>query len=213
VTIVWLNQQLRTDLSSFSTVQGSSRDSDPSPQDTLPGVGQADSGIKTNGILTSLQVGETQLINKPLQSVPPENIRVGNLTLVEAGSSTVDPPGAAALQVTKSVGLNPATCAVTKQISLPAVGDATYCYLITNTGTTTLISHTVIDDKLGTLLLDFPYVLPPQAAAYFTITATIFQDTINTAQWTASDGQFSPPDSDTATVNLLISLYLPFIRR
>lgn len=120
----------------------------------------------------------------------------------------------AAIVVTKTVGLNPAVCATTQSITLPAGGgDVTYCYRVGNSGNITLTRHTLLDDQLGTLLSNFAYALAPGASAFLTQTASIATTTINSATWTA----FNPgptdtaQDTDLATVIIERWLYLPLI--
>ncbi|CAG0937156.1 hypothetical protein TFLX_06067 [Thermoflexales bacterium] len=126
-------------------------------------------------------------------------------------------PSLPAIALAKTVGTDPAVCAATKTITLTAGGSSnvTYCYTVRNTGNLTLTRHTLIDDRLGTLLLDFPYSLVPGASAFLTQAAVITGTTINSATWTAFNP--GPVNSiswvDTATVVLLSRVYLPLIRR
>jgi hypothetical protein len=113
------------------------------------------------------------------------------------------PSPAAAIAMTKTVGEDPAVCAVTDEISVLAGTDVTYCYTVQNTGGITLTYHTVDDDRLGNLLLDFPFSLPPGAGAFFTVTTNITETTINTADWSAYTSGVYASDSDTATVNVV----------
>ena len=106
----------------------------------------------------------------------------------------------------KTVGLDPSVCATTDSVSVPAGGggvDVTYCYYLDNTGTTTLTYHTVEDDMLGTLLgPDFVADVGPGGSAFFTMTATITETTVNVATWSVSDGDGTViiSGTDTATV-------------
>lgn len=108
------------------------------------------------------------------------------------------------VELTKTVGTDPATCAVTDAITVNEGTDVTYCYSIENTGDVTFTLHTLTDSELGDILVDFPYQLVPGASAFITATATITTTTTNTAVWTASDpsGPVSAADSDTATVTV-----------
>jgi hypothetical protein len=113
-------------------------------------------------------------------------------------------PQAASIIVTKTVGTNPAICAATKTITLPVGGgSAYYCYTVRNTGNVTLTRHTLVDNRLGTILSNFPYSLAPGASAFLTQSAVITTTTINSTTWTASNpGPIDvASDSDTATVN------------
>jgi hypothetical protein len=66
----------------------------------------------------------------------------------------------ASIALVKTVGLDPTTCAATDTLQVLAGTNVTYCYEVTNTSAITLTSHTLVDDQLGTLLLDFPYSCP-----------------------------------------------------
>jgi subtilisin-like proprotein convertase family protein len=123
-----------------------------------------------------------------------------------------------AVQLNKTVGTDPEVCANTDSITLPPGGGAaTYCYEITNTGNVTLTNHTLTDDKLGTILVNFPYALSPGASAFLTQTAVITQTTLNTATWIATLPGASIPtsasDSDTALVIVPTYIYLPVIMK
>ncbi len=123
-----------------------------------------------------------------------------------------------AVQLNKTVGTDPAACAVTDSITLPPEGgEATYCYEITNTGNVTLTSHTLTDDKLGMILNNFPYALSPGASAFITETAVIAQTTLNTATWTVTLPGASIPtsasSSDTALVIVTTNIYLPAVMK
>lgn len=89
------------------------------------------------------------------------------------------------LQFEKTVGTTPTMCATTDSITVPMDTEVTYCYKITNTGTVTLTTHDLEDNRLGTLLNATPITVPPNASAYLTVTATIRENTVNTATWKA----------------------------
>ncbi len=109
------------------------------------------------------------------------------------------------ISLTKTVGTDPAICALTDEIAVPAGTDVTYCYEVENTGDVTLNLHDLDDSELGTILSAFPYALSPGASAFLTATATITASTVNTATWTAYNA--GPIDvvtaTDTATVKVL----------
>jgi hypothetical protein len=113
------------------------------------------------------------------------------------------------IDFTKTVGTDPSECATTDSITVPAGGggtEVTYCYWMDNTGDTTVIYHTVVDDQLGTLLgPGFMDPVLPGESAYFTETVVITQTTVNTATWTITDqaGAVVAEDSDSATVTQL----------
>ncbi|MGD8753352.1 MAG: hypothetical protein PVG14_18095, partial [Anaerolineales bacterium] len=121
-----------------------------------------------------------------------------------------------AIELTKTVGIDPAICATTNILVLPVGGgDAIYCYKVTNTGNITLNQHTLVDDQLGTLLLNFNFSLVPSASVFLTQTAEITLTTVNSATWTAFNP--GPLDvvygTDVATVIAGHRLYLPAILR
>lgn len=89
------------------------------------------------------------------------------------------------LQFDKTVGTDPSVCATTASITVPMDTDVTYCYKITNTGTVSLTTHDLVDNRLGTLLDAEPILVNPGASTFITITANIREDTVNTATWTA----------------------------
>lgn len=109
------------------------------------------------------------------------------------------------ISVTKTVGLDPTTCATTDSITLSATGgEATYCFEVTNTGDITLTHHTVTDSHLGSIVSGLTYDLAPGASVFITATANVTQTTVNTATWTAfiagSPVPISATADDTATV-------------
>ena len=116
------------------------------------------------------------------------------------------PAGAqvATIDSTKTVGLDPNACSPLAAIALPPEGgDVTYCYDLTNTGTVTFTSFSLVDSELGVLLLSFPYSLAPGASMVVTQSATLTATTTNVATWTA----FITPtvtvtDTDSALVTV-----------
>ena len=116
------------------------------------------------------------------------------------------------LSVVKTVGTNANICAATDSIEVEAGTRVTYCYLVTNTGSLPLVAHDLVDDHLGTLLSNFPYILDPTASAFLTQTAIINSSVTNTATWTARTvASQEASDSDTATVTTYYRLLLPLI--
>ncbi len=62
------------------------------------------------------------------------------------------------IELNKTVGTDPATCANTNSLTLPATGgDVTYCYTVENTGSITLTNRALVDDQLGAILSNAPY--------------------------------------------------------
>jgi subtilisin-like proprotein convertase family protein len=114
------------------------------------------------------------------------------------------------IELEKTVGTDPNTCAASDSLTLPpGGGDVTYCYTVTNTGLVTLTLHTLVDDQLGTILNSFPYNLNPGASAFVTATTTITNNVVNVATWTAGDGSDTASATDSASVT--VQYYLPDI--
>ncbi len=107
------------------------------------------------------------------------------------------------IDLTKTVGTDPNTCATTDAIVVEVGTDVTYCYEVENTGSSTLNFHSLIDSELGTILNDFPYALAPGASAFLTQTATIYTDTVNGAMWTAYNTDMSYKYDDSAPYNFI----------
>jgi hypothetical protein len=110
------------------------------------------------------------------------------------------------LAFTKTVGTDALVCASTDTIGVPSGVPVFYCFYMTNTGAVTLVTHTVVDDQLGTVLgPDFPAPVVPGGSAWFTVGTTMgTMDILNTATWTALDGAGAPAaDTDTALVTIL----------
>ncbi len=116
------------------------------------------------------------------------------------------PPPAYAIELNKTVGVEPAVCATTDSITVPPGGfDVYYCYTVRNTGLNTLNVHDLVDSELGTIFTGVNYALAPGATYSHIQQATIYDTVTNTGTWTAynpSDGNPSASDSDTATVNV-----------
>lgn len=109
------------------------------------------------------------------------------------------------IALTKTVGLDANTCATTSAITAPAGTEVTYCYEVLNTGSLTLTRHTLSDDRLGSILTDFPYTLAPGASAFITESAAITGTTVNTATWTA----FNPGPTDMVTATATATVTVP----
>ncbi len=100
------------------------------------------------------------------------------------------------IQIKKTVGTNPNTCASTDTLTVTAGTTVYYCYEVTNTGTMTLTDHNLVDDQLGSLITSAPITLRPGAVTHtnglgYSFSAMIITDTVNTAVWSASDGSLS----------------------
>ncbi|MDM8527970.1 FG-GAP-like repeat-containing protein [Anaerolineales bacterium HSG24] len=108
-----------------------------------------------------------------------------------------------AMTLDKTVGTASQLCSSTDMISVTVGTEVTYCYEVINTGNVTLDTHTLADNKLGTLLNSVNYTLAPGNRYIYSTTTTIGSDTINTAQWIASDGSNVITVTDIATVTVM----------
>jgi hypothetical protein len=104
----------------------------------------------------------------------------------------------------KTVGYEPNDCAATDRIIVPANTNVTYCYEVTNIGTSVFTHHDLVDSALGSILSNFIYELEPGETEHVLQTVNIAQTTFNTATWTAHNPalQVSAVATDTATVCL-----------
>src|SRR5690606_12013862 len=106
------------------------------------------------------------------------------------------------ISLAKTVGTDPAGCASSDNISVPVGTEVVYCYTVTNTGNVTLTMNDLTDSELGDLLTGHAHELLPGASFYITATATIQEDTTNTATWTAYAAEQQASAVDTATVTV-----------
>ncbi|MCS6843182.1 MAG: hypothetical protein NZ528_02495 [Caldilineales bacterium] len=113
-------------------------------------------------------------------------------------------PLAAAIVLTKTVGLDPLVCGSDDTLVVAPGTEVVYCYQVRNTGSVTLTRHSLFDSQLGTIALNLAYPLPPGGTATLTATAVVTQSVANLAVWTAGTGGLTPPvlASDTATVHV-----------
>ncbi len=111
---------------------------------------------------------------------------------------------APSIVLTKTVSASPGTCSTSDTAVAVPGENVTYCYAIGNTGLVTVTSHTLVDDRLGTLFTGMPQVVPPGASYQVSVTVQITDDVVNTATWTAQDnfGQ-SAQGVDSATVTVI----------
>ena len=109
----------------------------------------------------------------------------------------------AGLALNKTVGTDPNACGANDSITVPAGTKVTYCYSAHNTGTENLVSHSLVDDQLGTVLSNLGYLLSPGASVFITQTAIASLATINSATWTArTAGNVPISATDTAKVSI-----------
>ena len=127
-------------------------------------------------------------------------------TATDTAMVTVE-PAMPAIVLTKTVGTDPSSCAVTDEITLPVGGAAvTYCFAVENTGNLTLSFHDLVDSELGVILDGFSFALMPGASVFLTQTAWIDVTTVNTATWTA----YNAVDADLATAMDSATVYVGF---
>ena len=92
----------------------------------------------------------------------------------------------ASIVLTKTVGLGPG-CATTNDIVVPIGSFVTYCYQVQNTGPTALLTHTLVDDVIGTVVgPNAVFNLAPGQVVSRTVSeGPIVQQVVNMATWTA----------------------------
>lgn len=121
-------------------------------------------------------------------------------------------PPVLGIVMTKTVGLDPNTCATSTSLSIPAGGGGTvvgYCYTVMNTGEITMSTHDLVDSELGTIFPGLNYDLGPGASvdtvgAGVIVSALITQTTTNVATWTAYlDTATFTTSVASATVNVM----------
>lgn len=113
------------------------------------------------------------------------------------------------LELRKTVGLDPSTCAETDEIGVTAGTAVTYCFAITNSTGISLTLHDLTDSHLGSILEGFNFTLQPGASIFLTQTAVITQTTVNTATWIAYNP--GPADLFTATDTATVTVLTPAI--
>lgn len=85
-------------------------------------------------------------------------------------------------------GIEP-ECTAHSEMKVPVGTTIVYCYTLVNTGNAALTGHSLIDDKLGTLLDAALFEVAPGATHQVQFTQTLAVNTTNVATWTvAIDG-------------------------
>lgn len=110
------------------------------------------------------------------------------------------------LELAKTVGINPVSCAAAKDIVVAKGTTVVYCYQVTNFTSVTLTTHTLLDSVLGPITLPNGgnFDLPPGESKIITATQQINATTINVATWTAMG-------TDTATSTATAPIFAPQI--
>ncbi len=109
--------------------------------------------------------------------------------------------GEPAIDLEKTVGTVPGTCAVTDPITVDAGTEVTYCYRVTNTGDVQISNITVVDDKLGIIVANDTTIVAPGSSIFYLESTVIEETTTNVAVATVDAAYIRPvEDTDTATV-------------
>jgi hypothetical protein len=112
------------------------------------------------------------------------------------------------IEVVKTVGLDPSTCASTNRLDLDSPAKVTYCFELKNTSSVTLTTHALTDSHLGVILDDLPVLLPAGESYFVTQTITVSTTTINMVEWIAYEEDNIFRDSNYAIVTLPGSYYV-----
>ena len=107
------------------------------------------------------------------------------------------------LELVKTVTVDLESCPGTNTETVVPNTMVTYCFELKNTGTTTLTTHTLVDDQLGVLLFDAAIVIGPGESHTLSANGLITQAVTNLATWTATDTFDNElQTSDTASVQI-----------
>jgi hypothetical protein len=121
----------------------------------------------------------------------------------DVATVTVQTAGGPEIELTKTVGVVPAVCAVTDNITITAGTQVYYCYQVENTGTVALNYHDLVDSELGVLANDLPYALGPGATHEIIVPETPMVSVTNTATWTAMTALGAYVYDDTVAFNYI----------
>ena len=135
----------------------------------------------------------------------------GNETELVQVPVTLTVQGTPAITLVETVGTVPGVCAATHTITVPMGTMVYYCWTVTNTGDMTLSSHTLVDNRMGTIFTNFAHALTPGSTANtvqagLSIPAVINANTTDISTWTAaqsSTGGMSTTATSSATVNVI----------
>ena len=89
------------------------------------------------------------------------------------------------LAVTVGTDPDPGVCAATTTLGVFAGSTVNYCYRATNTGTSTLEYHDLVDSAWGVVLDDEALTLAPGASTFVTRLRAVDETTTGSALWTA----------------------------
>ena len=109
------------------------------------------------------------------------------------------------LELAKTVGLDPLQCATTSEITVAPGTSVTYCYNVTNKGSSALNRHNLVDSHMGIILDGYHYNLAPEASVFVTQTAVITETTTNWATWSGYNVGWTEfiEATDSATVTVV----------
>jgi hypothetical protein len=108
-----------------------------------------------------------------------------------------------AIEMEKTVGLDPMVCATTEAIEVPAGSEVTFCFQVFNTGNVPLSTHDLEDTELGVILNDYDEPLLPGNSFAILTETVVYITTTNHAIWTAYNP--GPSDIVTATDSATVS--------
>ncbi len=135
------------------------------------------------------------------ENVPTEGFPSAQAT--DTATVTVASAGPA-IDLVKTVGTVPGVCAATDSIVVTAGTEVYYCYQVENTGDVTFNFHDLVDDQLGTILNDLPYVLAPGAfSPQVIIPDTPMATVTNVGTWTAMTALGAYAYDDTVPFNYI----------
>jgi len=163
---------------------------------------------------------------------PPAGPITGPLQLAPADPAA-GPAGFSGLIMTETVGLNPAICAATTAITVPAGTPVTLCYRLYNDSGFSLNTHNLHDTLAEGLLNEYVGVLAPGGNATLTRTLVATSSVNNLATWSVTQPITSYqiaaeicspfPDisasgqalhlADDALVNITLPFYFPLYDR
>jgi len=112
----------------------------------------------------------------------------------------------ASITFLKTAILGAKDCAESKEHELVVTPTTTvtYCYIVFNTGTVTLTTHSIVDEQNGLAVNDLAYDLTPSgtehSAAFFPVSRLVTQTITSSATWTAKYSNTVVSASDKTTV-------------
>jgi hypothetical protein len=146
---------------------------------------------------------QTEIITNSVVNTATWTAGDGITTTVQAADSASVAIHTPTILMTKTVSATPGVCGASSAAQIVPGQSAFYCYTVHNTGLVTVTQHTLVDDKLGTLLNNANIVVPPGATYVVSATALITNPVVNSATWTASDPySHSAQAGDTASVTI-----------